>query len=71
MYVLYCTNVLYVCIVGIFIIIIYLLLLLFRPPAYLNVSLILILITAVLYSAPSRKSTQELSQSNLGQTMWC
>ena len=32
--------------------------------------IILILITAVLYSAPSRKSTQERSQSNLGQTMW-
>src|SRR6218665_1178366 len=31
---------------------------------------ILILITAVLYSAPSRKSTQERSQPNLGQTMW-
>ena len=31
--------------------------------------LILILITAVLYSAPSRKSTQERSQPNLGQTM--
>src|SRR6218665_2686848 len=32
--------------------------------------LILILITAVLYSAPSRKSTQERSKPNLGQTMW-
>ena len=32
--------------------------------------LILILITAVLYSTPSRKSTQEHSQANLGQTMW-
>src|SRR6218665_67403 len=31
---------------------------------------ILILITAVLYSAPSRKSTQERSQPNLGQKMW-
>src|SRR6218665_3826399 len=31
---------------------------------------IIILITAVLYSAPSRKSTQERSQPNLGQTMW-
>src|SRR6218665_2349839 len=31
---------------------------------------ILILITAVLYSAPSRKSTQERSQPNPGQTMW-
>src|SRR6218665_2089853 len=30
----------------------------------------LILITAVLYSAPSRKSTQEHSQPNPGQTMW-
>ena len=30
---------------------------------------ILILITAVLYSAPSRKSTQKRSQPNLGQTM--
>src|SRR6218665_2983943 len=28
------------------------------------------LITAVLCSGPSRKSTQERSQSNLGQTMW-
>src|SRR6218665_724952 len=26
--------------------------------------------TAVLYSAPSRKSTLERSQPNLGQTMW-
>jgi len=30
---------------------------------------ILILITAVLYSAPSRKSTQERSQPNLSQTI--
>ena len=30
----------------------------------------LILITADLHSAPSRKSTQERSQPNLGQTMW-
>jgi len=29
-----------------------------------------LLITAVLYSAPSRKSTQERSHPNLGQTMW-
>src|SRR6218665_3854316 len=29
-----------------------------------------VLITAVLYSAPSRKSTQERSQPNAGQTMW-
>ena len=33
------------------------------------IHLILILITAVLCSAPSRKSTQEHSQPNLGQTM--
>ena len=32
--------------------------------------LIIILITAILYSAPSKKSTQERSQPNLGQTMW-
>ena|SRR6218665_1182475 len=31
------------------------------------INLILILITAVLYSAPSRKSTQERSKPNLGQ----
>jgi len=32
--------------------------------------LIQILIIAVLYSAPSRKFTQERSQPNLRQTMW-
>src|SRR6218665_555182 len=32
-------------------------------------SVSVILITAVLYSAPSRKSTHELSQPNLGQTI--
>jgi len=29
-----------------------------------------IVITAVLYSSPSRKSIQERSQPNLGQTLW-
>jgi len=32
--------------------------------------LIVTVITAVLYSAPSRQSTHERSQPNLGQTVW-